>query len=1349
MIIFLGVFSLNLSGQSKSNFEKLSVTVNGKYYRIGQVLEDDFNNFWLVSDNKLIKYNGYSYTLIDYKLTLDDAFKNESIRKIIKDYQGKIWIQLKNGLLARQNKQGLFEAVNSGSEPLISFKVKAIVSFAKELMIADYNGWIYSYTIENESLKKVINTFNPDIEDILKDSLNTIYFKTNKNELFVFSLQDKVLHELKTKFNSSSEKMVITIDKDDNLWIGVWGLGVFSYKFKNGIFRKNTSYKELTDTFESKAFISIFCDSYNNLYFGTDGGGLYKLDLNHVKLDHFKYNPIDKYSLSTNTILSLNEDSSNNLWVLTHYGNINVLPYTDNTIEYYTGTESDLSIRAISVYKSSLNELWIGTSGEGITKIDLLSEKATNYSIDKNRNKGIYVLTIGEDSNNDIWVGTYQNGLWVYHSENKHFSKLNTKKDKSQGISEVRYLFKDSRNRMWISTNTSIDIYSHNKKILASFPVNSHGLKGAISQSILEDKYGTIWVAFNEGGLFKFNENISDLRLSNFSKSSFLGDTVNENFSIESMATFEEDLWIVTNGKLYDYNIKSEEIKGFIDYKPFDGINLKCVKIEDENNIWLSSDQGVWHFNNKSLLSKNYKLIDGFHSNVFMSRSSFIDNLGKIYFGGKNGLDAFYPRDLEKREVKAKLNISAIEILNKSASTVIPKQISNGIENVKQLKLSYNQSSISFRFAAIGSVLNPNYFYSYKLEGFDEEWIHSDNELKAVYTNIPPGDYRFRLRAGTKQGTWNLKPKEIAIQVINPWWLSFWAYVFYVLIGLLTVYAFSKWVSLKDKLYKEEIRNNNEKKLHRIQMDFFTKMSHEIQTPLTLILGPIERLISSGFNNDSLIINQRFKTIYNNAKRLSHIASKLTIARNRELGKLKLRVAKNDFVELLKEIVFSFEDHANSKNIDFRVNMPSEGLDLWYDRDKIEHVLYNVLSNAFKFTPKFGEICFDVRLYNERVEIKISNSGAPLSEEDLSKIFEMFYQSKAGSKIKGSGIGLALTKELVELHYGSITAFSNSNTTLFKICLPLKDVYSEEEKLVIQDSKLSSFDNIIKDSANLNDTYLSETNKRHTILIVEDNYELQMFLFDVFKANYEIILAEDGLEGLKLAIKHTPNLIISDIIMPKINGLEMCKKILNNKVLSHVPIILMTSDNDLNTKVEGLKAGAIEHINKPFSVNELVLKVENIIFTGEQIRDKYKREFISVPKVEIAKSTDEILLHKIVLEIESEIQNPEFNLSCLANKLKMSQTTLYRKCVALTGRTLVEFVRLIRLKKAAIIICKHDYSISEVAYKVGFNDSKYFSKCFKKEFNVSPKLFRKLSKDTDMVEFLNDYNLNESISNKG
>jgi signal transduction histidine kinase/DNA-binding response OmpR family regulator len=697
---------------------------------------------------------------------------------------------------------------------------------------------------------------------------------------------------------------------------------------------------------------------------------------------------------------------------------------------------------------------------------------------------------------------------------------------------------------------------------------------------------------------------------------------------------------------------------------------------------------------------------------------------GNFYFGGLNGVNYFKPNQITKEETVAKLFIEDIDILNQPAINVIPEQITKGVEKLEVLELEHDQSSFSFRFLAIDNVLFSNYNYAYRLKGFNDNWIDSEKERLATYTNIPPGEYIFEVKASSGGGEWDIQEKSVAISVLRPFWKSNVAQFIYLMLAIALLYGIVIWIRLKNRVIADELEHKHERELYALKMNFFAKMSHEIQTPLTLILIPLENMLQRATKSGNVLLQQRLKMISNNANRLSRIVFELTSLRDKELEKLVLRAAQHNIVADLIEITRSFEEQALFKGINFKCSYPSDELNMWYDKDKMEHIFFNLLANAFKFTPKGGSISLDVIVedWDRNVKISVTDSGPGIPREELENIFQLFYQADSGKQKIGTGIGLALTKELVDLHQGKIDVKSDPvKGTCFSVSFPIdKNRSGSIQHEVFLEEAITANEEVEYELKEAN-IGVNSAKLAKTILVVEDNYELQISLKDIFKDYYNVLLAENGEEGYALALEHNPDLIISDIMMPKLDGIEMSKMIQKNELTTHIPIILLTAKKAAKNKILGLRAGAVEYINKPFNINELVLKVNNIITRSDRLIMKYKNDLITAPKNGGVRSQDEIFLDNLVNLVENQLSNPDFRTEELANDLNMSYSAIYRKFQALTGKKIVDFVRTMRLKKAAVLIGDCNYSVSEAAFLVGFNDPKYFSKCFKREFGKSPR----------------------------
>jgi signal transduction histidine kinase/DNA-binding response OmpR family regulator/ligand-binding sensor domain-containing protein len=1353
-LLFLGFTawcSSFLYGQNQTNFNHISPVLNNNVISITQTEQDALGYMWMLFGNGILKYDGYDYKLIKNKTLFSKWQPTDIIKNIISDTEKNIWLISESGLVSKYNSDsGTYEDISS----IITEPIQRIRAKEGSVWLLTKNNILYRYTDSKiTEIASIFNDITPHetIKDMDLTNPNEVFLTTDTGRLYHYEIKSKELNELVGSFTGFPGDLILTSDKNNKLWIGTDSFGFFIYDAIKKEFIQDTFFKNEKFKVDKELFLSVFLDSNGYIWGGTDGGGLYKIDSNTGEIVLFTKQDSNQSSLGSNTILNISEDNHKNIWISTNYGKLNVLPFKNNNIGYHEGSSNKTPQRVLSVFKSSKDILWIGTDGSGLTKVSTNSKNTviseSHYLNNIDLNNRYYVQSIIEDSNENIWFGTYKNGLFFHDTHKNIFKKIRIINSKNQEGKDVRTIFKDSKNRIWVGSNTSLNVYSSKGNLLAVFDVTPYNLEGDVLQSIIEDQNGVIWLGTKKN-LFKLKENLISLQNSTFSKqSNHNANSIKIKGVIHIAIGNPNELWLISNeGKLFKFNTKS---KTYSDFKHIESINdvLITAVIVDDNNLWLSSSNGIICLNIKNNNTKIYYNTDGLQDNMFLARSAFKDPKGVLYFGNTKGVNYFNPKTLQKKKSHAKLYLNEAEILNQPIDSIIPLQVASGIYNLESLVLENTQSSFSFRFSAIDNILNPKYYYAYRLKGFDKDWITNHPERLATYTNIPAGDYTFEVKAGTKTDNWNISTKQINISIKQPFSNKPIAYILYLCVILLITYATRRWYLLKKKLLLEKVSHKKENELHDLKMNFFAKMSHEIQTPITLILGPIDNMLSLAGQNGNLLLKQRLKIISNNAKRLSKIARELTLVRNKELGTLQLLATKNNLWVNIEEIYLSFKELARIKQIDFVINCPKSLFDTWYDKEKIEHIVYNLLSNAFKFTPKEGYIQLNVVPTNSKKSIKISviDSGSGIKKEELDTIFELFYQSTIGKKNKGSGIGLALTKELIDLHKGKIEVESIPNEgTTFTVTIPITEgAYAESERITTSDSEIPNTNTKPEtDDDNSTNQEESSSNKK-TILIVEDNYELQSFLKELLILKYNIILAENGEEGYYYAKSNFPDLILSDIMMPKLDGIEMCKKLQSDSLTKHIPVVLLTAKNSTNSKILGLKSGAIEYINKPFNTNELLLKVKNIIASKEHIISKYRKEAISHPEVLLDKSQDELFLESLVSNINLRLEDANFKLEELAESLNMSYSRLYRKCKSLTGSSLLDFVRLLRLKKAAILIAKYGFNISEAAFKTGFNDPKYFSKCFKKHFKLTPGDFKKEAQKTDISSYLKKYSIDD------
>ncbi len=1335
--------------QESTNFIHLDVEVDRQNTIATNVIEDSLGYLWLNSHLGILRFDGYEYRKYPFQEVFGQKVPQSSTLGLRKDQKGHIWGVSKLGSISKLMTSGKFHAQFSDFYPLQEHQYFEAFSIdSSRLWLGSNFGTLTGLSlIDSTRTEFNIHSSNETITSISMGNHNSVWFSTNKGRIFKGDLSNKKLTELKGPFNNPFNKLILTTDFDGNLWIGTELYGLFYYNLENQSYEHFHNQAQTSHFIPTNMLIRMFRDSKGLIWIGTDGGGLYRVSPKTKQIKIYNHSKTNKFSLQSNTVIGIGETQNNDIWVFTNYGSINILANESTTVGYHSGSISGSPTRVLSILNCKNGDLWIGTDGEGITQINKKANTNKQY-IAKTKSahglKGNYIQAMVEDKNHNKWIGTYLNGLMYFNTTTNHFKSVDVTNGKGQLATDVRSLHIDKKDRLWVGSNIGISIFSLSGEQIAFFPHNKNGLKGSVPEVFIEDEFDQLWVGMFEGGICLFQEN-KTLNQSKFTTYKLANtNNLSENSVVHGAADLHGHLYLINSySKLIKFSLSEKKTIPIEGFSNEDLHRVSAVLVTDSSNLWVSRSNGISHLDLQKHEDYFYGWKNGTLKNSFLSGSATKDQNNHLYFGGVGGLNFFDPSQMKINTKKFRLKINHLKVVNRDANEIIPDQLIDGIENIKSVEFNHKQTSFSFQFSVINDHLDPNYFYAYRLKGFDKDWITTENKRIATYTNIPYGDYTFEVKAGTKRNNWDIAPQAMQIRILPPLWQRWWAYIIYtfaLIVALFFIIRYSiMWARLKKKLMLEEWQNEKNNELYALKMNFFAKMSHEIQTPLTLIMAPIENMIERAEGN--LLLKQRLKVIHNNAQRLSRIALELMTVRNRELGKLQLRASENNISKHCENIALSFTEQARFKHIDFVFESKQDDIMLWYDKEKLEHVIYNLLANAFKFTPREGHIQFKIQSNYEHFFLKISDSGIGINEENLKHIFDMFYQSKEGKEVGGTGIGLALTKELITLHKGEINVVSSVNKgTEFSIKIPLGCEHLNADEII---SKTDINEMIQTDDSNKEDLYTPSINPNSKIklLIVEDNYEMLLLLKDTFSPYYNVFTAENGKEALSVLKETTPNLIISDIMMPIMDGISLCKKLKNTKTTQHIPIILLTARNTTQSKLEGLKYGAIEYINKPFNVKELIFKVNNILESHKNLIQKYRTELLSQAEAPQAESPDEKFIESILIELEKNLINPDFKLEDLSNALNMSYSNIYRRFQSITNKTLVDFMRCLRLKKAAMILVKHNYTISEIAFNVGFNDPKYFSRCFKKEYNYTPKQFKQLANSENGDTFLESYDI--------
>ena len=760
---------------------------------------------------------------------------------------------------------------------------------------------------------------------------------------------------------------------------------------------------------------------------------------------------------------------------------------------------------------------------------------------------------------------------------------------------------------------------------------------------------------------------------------------------------------------------------------------------DDRGNLWLGTDQGLCRFNIVTNICQNFVKSDGLPDNFFMTGSISRRN-GNLFLGTMNGLVLFHPDSIKETVKTLPVYITSLKVREKLVSVSLDQNI----------ELPHQENFLSFDFTAINYNSPEKTRYAYQLEGIDSDWVPCGSRRFASYTDLNPGSYAFRVKASIDNNVWNEAATTIKIVIHPPWWKTWWAYGLYTLLGVSLLFGMVQYSVSRERLRNDlRLQRLEAEKMHEVdhlKSRFFANISHEFRTPLTLILGPLDKLLSRETNQDKPL----YQIMQRNAKRLLDLVNQLLDLSKLEAGNMRLENKPASIITFLKTIALTFTSLAESKQIQFRHKYPTEDSVLYFDADKLEKILTNLLSNAFKFTPTGGKITVSAFLSNGEghalpqmskklagdlpsiLEISVQDNGAGISNDQAQKIFERFYQTdtSATREHEGSGIGLALVRELVDLHGGEIAVESQPGVgACFTVRLPL--VAADFEQLTIVENTgvagEQSPPRFNDEAYQVDNLSAPETEGAPLILIVEDNADIRHFIRESLLPDYQVKEAADGLEGYRLAVETIPDLILSDLMMPKMDGVELCRKLKLENKTDHIPIIMLTAKAGSESKIEGLETGADDYIIKPFEAAELLARIKNLIEGRKKLRERFSREITLQPASIAITSMDEKLLQHVMQIMEEHMADSDFGVEAFCREAGMSRTQLHRKLKALTDQSTGDFIRIMRLKRAAELLTNHAGSIAEVAFMVGFNDPSYFTKCFQKQFGRTPSAFTEVS----------------------
>jgi ligand-binding sensor domain-containing protein/signal transduction histidine kinase/DNA-binding response OmpR family regulator len=1328
-------------------FQDLTITDGLSSNTVRCIIKDSRGFMWFGTPNGLNKYDGYGFTVYRNEPGEPDLISCSDILSIFEDRNGDIWVGTKScGVYIydrRNDKVARFFLDKDSAGHFNTYNVRVIFEDREGCVWVGTENGLYSFRRATGEIARYqhdgtdsTSLTHPAIYSILQDRKNRLWVGTYNG----LNLFDQKAGRFRRYFYApgKSDNSVLNLYEDElgNLWMGTYLEGVIRFNPEDGTSRRYMYHRKDKNTISSNKVFSLTGDGQGHLYLGTENGGLNVLDLATGEFSHYTFKLGETGGITSNSIYSLYHSNDGMLWVGTFNGGINYASKHNQGFRHYTASKEGLNNPYIlSLAENKDGNLWIGTDGGGLNYFDRKTGKYTHYLHDENvpHSLGANVIaTILEDQAGRIWVGLYQAGLDLFEPRTRSFTHFRHDPGDRSTIqnNNVNVLLEDSRGHFYVGTETGLDRFDRSTKTFEQFPYDV--IRTGVL-AIMEDRRGNLWVG-TYGGLSFVDAMPGTVR-------NYL--YVDESMAIVRSVTAlcedsQEHLWVGTVEGLY---LLDRESQKFLRYPRADRnpSNEIAGIVEDDNgNLWISNNHSLLKLEDAVHLPEQPVIVNfGIYGGI---RKLYQSREGEIFFGGNHGLNAFFPRDIMQNDHIPPVVITSFMIFGKAVGIESPESpLRRHIAETESMTLSHHQSVITFEFAALNYISPEKNQYAYFLQGFDKDWNYSGNQRTATYTNLDPGDYVFRVKGSNNDGVWNEEGASVRIEIIPPWWKTSWASALGLLFAGLLLYSIWRFqlnrAHMKHELAMEHLHAEKLEEVNRMKSRFFTNITHEFRTPLTLIIGQTRQMLGNAVTGPA---RSQFHTILRNSQKLYQLINQLLDLSKLEAGFMPLKARRMNLVALLRDMVMLFVPLAERKQITLRFamlgdhNAQMDCIDAYIDQDKLEKIISNLLSNAIKFTPERGNVTIHVKKESDgHVEIKVKDNGPGFPEEYLDKVFDRFYQVDDSNtrNHEGSGIGLALTRELVELHHGTIQVETGNTGTTLTIRLPLSKSHFAEDEIVAEmpvADKVDSASIFWYDQSgddNNNSAHAEKpkpSRKAPLILIVEDNNDLRQYLRHNLGHEYHVLEAKDGREGLDRAVERIPDLIVSDVMMPSMDGFELCTRIKKDERTSHIPVILLTARSTGESKIEGLETGADDYIIKPFEMKELLVRMRNLIEQRRQLRMRFNRQEGLLPEEIATTPLDQRLLKKALTIIEENMGDSNFSVTEFASKIAMSRVQLHRKIRALTGQSTSEFIRVVRLNRAAQLLKQQHDNITQIAFLVGFNSSSYFSRSFIKHFGVPP-----------------------------
>ena len=1279
--------------------------------------QDSRGQMWFATHNGLNRFDGYDFTVYLHDENDSTSVSDNIIRKVYIDSRGELWVGTEKGFSYYDREQDSFRNFLTDGRTVTGIAEindgKFMVAIGGGLRLFDSRTWKWDTGSQYQP-----ETFGATI--LYRDEDN-IWIGTSSDGLFCYSIDSK---DIKRISAFKSEKSIqCLLNHDGRIWIATEGDGLHSIGQDNGEIRTYHHQSDNPRSLSSNYVRTLACDNDGNLWVGTFNGLSILKDEEFINI---KSDPFIHGSLSQNSVRCICRDNQGGMWLGTWFGGINYWHPSSHRFEHIRmqhggNTLNDNVVSCIT--EDQDGSLWIGTNSGGVNHYDPIKDHYTYYRLESSsksphlESNDIKAIYVDEDSDK-VFVGAHAGGLNIIDRRRKTIRHA-----EESGQLDIYAIIPNGNGHLILGTLDGLKEFKMKTGQISSLDedIDGYPIKKIRIRALMRDSQGRLWIG-GENGLTTYRNEDGQLARCEI----HLPESPLHSVSVHSFYESSTRLiWIATRTGLWCYDDRGNNLTH---YTIADGLESDIINGIEEDSfgmLWISTNNGLSCFNPFSGTFRNFSISDELQNNQFNSGSHCRRRNGEIMFGGINGINSFDPSSIENNPFTPQPLITRLEVFNKEIRPSDESGIlEKSIMETKEIVLKHDQNSFTLNFTVSNYLAGRNNSFAYMLQGYDKDWYNIRNSRSVSYSNLKHGKYTFMVKAANNDGVWNENPTTLQIRIAPVWFRTKFAISLFIVMAILLFIALYAFIverkERESRLELEKQEKAHQEDIHQMKMRFFINISHEMRTPLTLIINPLEEMISK--STDSWMRKQ-LKYCERNAKRLLHLVNQLMDYRRAELGVFKLRVRQENVHKIVKENWAFYEKLAQNKKIRYNLVSEIEGKSIFIDGQYLELILNNLLSNAFKYTDE-GSITLKVYDRDEKLMIEVSDTGTGIPSDQKSRIFERFYQ--VDNEHIGSGIGLSLVQRLVELHHGAIRLHSEVNKgSTFIIELPMSSTAYTEEELEDRNNQEAHTTNVPDISMLEGEKHIevmgqSDQKKRGRLLIAEDDDEIRAYMNEELSKLFEITLAKNGEEAIQALKENEPDIVLTDMMMPVMDGMKLCSHIKQNINTGHIPVIMLSAKTDSKDELEAFKMGADAYIQKPFSMVMLIARIQNTLRTRHRLHDKVTKSMDISPEKISFNVMDEMILNKAINIVEQNMDNAEFSTEEFAKAMNMSRSNLHLKLKALTGESALDFIRKIRFKEACRLLKDGRYSISEISDMVGFNTPSYFATCFKKYIGCLP-----------------------------